>query len=121
MKALFDTNILIDYLNGIAPAAEELRWYEEKAISIISYIEVLVGAESGDEEDTLRSFLEAFHLVALDHEVANRAVVLRRDFRLKLPDAVVYASAQREGCLLVTRNTKDFNPSWPDVREPYKI
>lgn len=44
MKALFDTNILIDYLNGIAAAKKELDLYESRAISIVTWMEVMSGA-----------------------------------------------------------------------------
>ncbi len=44
MKAVFDTNILIDYLNGFKQAKKELSLYEEKLISVITRIEVMTGA-----------------------------------------------------------------------------
>ena len=44
VKALFDTNILVDYLNAVPKARTELQRYPEKAISIISWMEVMVGA-----------------------------------------------------------------------------
>ncbi len=44
VKALFDTNILIDYLNGIPQAREEVALYDDSAISIISWMEVMAGA-----------------------------------------------------------------------------
>ncbi|MEF0942844.1 PIN domain-containing protein [Rhizobium sp. BR 362] len=45
VKALFDTNVLIDYLNAVPQARDELTRYGEKAISIITWMEVLVGAK----------------------------------------------------------------------------
>ena len=44
VKALFDTNILVDYLNAVPQARTELQRYTEKAISIITWMEVMVGA-----------------------------------------------------------------------------
>ena len=46
VKALFDTNILIDALKGIKQARAELERYDQAAISIITWMEVMVGAES---------------------------------------------------------------------------
>ena len=40
MKAVFDTNILIDYLNGIHSARQELLRFDSKAISLITYMDV---------------------------------------------------------------------------------
>ncbi len=121
MKAVFDTNILIDYLNGIPQAADELALYTDKVISIITYIEVLVGSSNAEEEQLLRKFLSAFQVKALSGAVADLSVQLRKAHALKVPDAIVYATARDEGCLLVSRNTKDFKAEWPDVREPYRV
>ena len=43
MKALFDTNILIDYLNGRDEAQRELAAYRQRLISIVTWMEVLAG------------------------------------------------------------------------------
>jgi hypothetical protein len=40
---------------------------------------------------------------------------------MKLPDAIIWASAQANAMLLVTRNTKDFPATDPGVRVPYRI
>ncbi|MCO6048405.1 type II toxin-antitoxin system VapC family toxin [Mesorhizobium sp. RP14(2022)] len=118
--ALFDTNILIDHLNGIPQARLELGRYDAPAISIVSWMEVMVGA-TPDLADPTRRFLEGFKLIALDSTIAERAVALRRAYRIKLPDAIVWASAQTSGFLLVTRNIKDFPPTDPGIREPYTL
>jgi predicted nucleic acid-binding protein len=118
VKALFDTNILIDYLNAIPEAREELNRYTDRAISIITWMEVMAGAEGRLEAPT-RSFLDGFETIGLDARIAEKAVALRRERRIKLPDAVIWASAQVNGMLLVTRNTKDFPAGDPGVRAPY--
>jgi predicted nucleic acid-binding protein len=120
VKALFDINILIDYLNAVPEARTELQRYTEKAISIITWMEVMVGADGGLEAPT-RQFLRSFDLVAVDPEIAERAVGLRRGHRIKLPDAVIFATAQSRGMVLVTRNTRDFPSDDPGVRVPYKL
>ena len=118
--ALFDTNILIDYLQGIAAAKTEYDRYDDRAISVITFMEVLVGAPASAEAGT-RAFLNSFVLVALDNIVAERAIATRKQHRVKLPDAVVWASAHVQGRLLVTRNTKDYPVADPSIRVPYKI
>jgi hypothetical protein len=120
VRALFDTNILIDYLNAVPQARTELHRYTEKAVSIITWMEVMVGA-SGDVEAATRSFLNAFDIITLDGEIAERAVKLRRSHNIKLPDAIIWATAQVRAMLLVTRNTKDFTTGDPGIRTPYKL
>jgi predicted nucleic acid-binding protein len=100
MNALFDTNILIDYLNGQEPAQRELGRYPRRLISVVTWMELLVGGHNDAETDVLEMFM-------------------RRTHRLRLPDAIIWASARANSALLVTRNTKVFPATEPDVRRPY--
>ena len=120
LRALFDTNILIDYLNGIDAAKAELARYGRPAISVISWIEVLAGTRPAVEAGT-RRFLATFERIELSGEIADLTVLLRRKSRLRIPDAIILATARVEGLVLVTRNTKDFSADEPGVRIPYKI
>ena len=120
MKALFDTNILIDYLQGIAQARAELALYQDKAISIITWMEVQIGCEP-HEQALVDDFLLGFTLLPIDQPVSVRAVALRKQTRIKLPDAIIWATAQLENRLLVTRNSKDFLVTNPGVRIPYAL
>ena len=68
-----------------------------------------------------RSFLSGFRLVPNDEGVSEPAIAIRRDHRIRLPDAIIWASARRIEGLLVTRNTRDFQADEPGVRVPYPI
>jgi predicted nucleic acid-binding protein len=120
VKALLDTNILIDFLRGLPAARDELNRYADKAISIVTWMEVMAGVPVHAERGT-REFLDGFVLVDLDAKVAERAVKLRREHRLKLPDAIVWASAQVQAMLLVTRDIKGSPAGDPGVRMPYRV
>ena len=120
VSALFDTNILIDYLNGIEEAKTELDRYSDKAISLVTWMEVMVGA-TPETEGIIRGFLSGFANLPIDEQVAAVAVTLRKQHKIKLPDAIVCATAQVKKCLFVTRNTKDFSPDEPGIRIPYHI
>jgi predicted nucleic acid-binding protein len=121
VKAVFDTNILVDYLNGVGAAKDELARYSTRLISVITFIEVMVGCKDAEEEKTVRGFLAALDVLDVSAEIAEEAVSLRQRFRLKIPDAIVYATARTQGCILVSRNTKELKQDWPDVRIPYRI
>ena len=108
MNAVVDTNILIDYLNGSSKAKHELEAFETVYISLVSWMEVLVGAAEGDEESEIREFLRRFRIHPVDEGVAERAVDIRRKNNIRLPDSIIWATAQQLGILLVTRNTRDF-------------
>jgi predicted nucleic acid-binding protein len=118
---VFDTNILIDYLNGFQEAARELARYPVAAISTVTWIEVMVGAEGEHEEKAIRSFLGQFQQVPVDQAVAEKALLLRRKHRIRLPDAIIWGTARSTGTLLITRNTNDFPEEEPDIRVPYRV
>ncbi len=124
MKALFDSNILIDYLNGFPQAKKEIERYSNKLISTITWMEVLVGV-SKDDELVVRRFLSQFQQISVTPEVSEKAVDIRRESLrksgIRLPDAIIQASAETENALLITRNTKDFSEDNPAVRIPYKL
>ena len=120
VKALFDTNILIDYLNGIDAAATELQRYRDRAISLITWMEVMVGTTE-EEIPAVKGLLSQFELVPISLDIASAAVPLRQILGLNLPDAIILASAQVGNRLLVTRDTKDFPPGFAGVRIPYLV
>lgn len=121
MKAVIDTNILVDYLQGIAQAKEELAHYEGPIISLVTWMEIMIGAGTPEEERQLRSFLTHFEVHPITAVIAERAVVIRRGSRLRLPDAIIWATAQESSLILVTRNTRDFPVNHPGIRVPYQI
>lgn len=94
MNAVFDTHIVIDALNGLAQANVEYDRYERVFISRITWMEILIGATGDDAE--LRDFLEShFEIVPIDVAVSESAVQLRRKYRMKLPDAIIWATAKQ--------------------------
>ena len=121
MRAVFDTNILVDLVNGVPAARHELRGYENPSASIVTWIELMVGARAVDDEQSARRLIRFFDIRPLTEEVANRAVRIRAETRIKLPDAIIWATAQAMQCLLVTRNTRDFPVDDPGIRVPYTL
>jgi len=121
LSDLFDTNILIDHLNGIRKATREIKGSADPAISVITWIEVLTGAATPEEEAVLRAFLTNFECLPVTSALAERAAENRRVRRIKLPDAIILATAETAGRELVTRNVKDFPAVTAGVRVPYQI
>ncbi|MDQ3170348.1 MAG: type II toxin-antitoxin system VapC family toxin [Acidobacteriota bacterium] len=121
MKALFDTNILVDYLNGITAAKTEIDRHGDRLISIVTWMEVLAGAHDDAEEDVIELFLRDFRIVDVSRRIAREALTIRRARRTRLPDAIIWATARIESALLVTRNTKDFPETDPGIRIPYTL
>jgi predicted nucleic acid-binding protein len=120
MRALFDTNVVIDLLAGYPPALTEAALYQDVAISRITWMEVLVGAPDAPTQTIWESFLSQFEMVELDESISRAAIQLRQQYRVKLPDALIWASALQFGANLVTRNTRDFKPGTQGIRIPYQ-
>ena len=91
-KLLADTNILIYFLEG-NPQYEILA-DEVSAISVISEIEMLGHTGiSTDQAKIIREFLDSFEIFELTPGIKEIAISLKQRQRLKLPDAVIAATA----------------------------
>jgi len=120
-ESSYDSNILIDALNGLDVAHAESAGSSSRWISRVSWIEVMVRATDRNRAD-LEHFLSGFVIDELDDRTSRRAAELRRDTpRLKPPDAIILASAQVNFRTLVTRNTRDFSADLPGIRVPYTL
>jgi predicted nucleic acid-binding protein len=120
-ERFFDTNIVIDMLHNRPVAWAELRSVKRAWISRMTWIEVMSGVPDDATTET-EEFLRLFAMSEIDEEIARRAAALRHQRRsLKSPDAIILASAQVSGRILVTRNTKDFPAEMPGIRVPYTL
>lgn len=102
-----DSTLLIDALNGVDQARAQIKAHRERAVSIVTWIEVMAGSRSR-EERALMDFLGTFQLIDLHARIAAETVQVRRTTRLKLPDAILLATAHVEQRVLLTRNTRNF-------------
>lgn len=105
---LLDTNALIYFLEGRRSIADLVVLAGTVFYSPISEIEVLAAPHlSAEEVATIRSFLSSCSRVELDQTVTDLTIDLRRRLRLKVPDAIIAASAMSRGVPLATAD-KDF-------------
>ncbi len=116
----FDTNILADWLNDMPGAIAELGRYARPRISRIVWTEILAG-EPLEQRDVVRDLISPFDVVEIDARIALAAADIRHRSRMKLMDAYVLATAQVNGAILITRNTKDFPANLPGIRVPYTL
>lgn len=116
----FDTNIVIDWLFDREPAVQELARYRKHRISRIVWTEVLAG-EPLHQRPRLQQLMNPFEVVEIDARVAAAAADIRHRSRMKLLDAFILATAQVNGAILITRNTKDFPANMPGIRMPYTL
>lgn len=125
-RHLLDSNILIDYLNGIEAAADLIESLPRPIlISAITRVEILSGARSYEEEKEMIAFMGQFETVPLNDLIILMAGRARRGQagltkKLKTPDAIIHASARERDAILYTRNSKDF-PAGERVVHPYTV
>ena len=118
MSVLLDSNILIDHLRDVPAATETIRRHRHVSVSVISRIEVLAGPAAQVED--ARLLLSTMQVLPLTEAVADKAVEMRRELRLRLPDAVILATAKVHRLTLVTRDQRDFG-GLVDVDVPYRL
>ncbi len=102
-RILVDSDVLVDHLRGyrrFAPGADDIH------VSAITRAELFSG--SGSEERRIRRLLEPMTDIAVDAAIAERAGRLRRGTALRLPDALIAATALQHRLTLVTRNVRHF-------------
>ena len=122
---LFDTNIFIDMLNGIHAATVELNAYDHPAISTITYMELRAGQiVRPHEAPILDAVLNEFSALPIDLRVTELAIEIRGASlvtgpKVKLPDAIIAATAAAYNLPIVTRNPRDFAWSGIQVHVPY--
>lgn len=122
---LFDTNIFIDMFNGVHQATIELGSYDSPAISFITYMELRCGEYLRPHEkpvlDALLAEFKVFpmtpHIMETAIEIRGRSLVAKPG--VKLPDAIIGATARAHSIPLVTRNAKDFVSADITVHIPY--
>lgn len=114
MNYLWDTNTAIYYLQQqFSPVAEkfidELVASNQPVISAITEIELLCW-KTATEKDValLRNFINDVLVIELEQDIKMKTVELRKAHTIKLPDAIIAATALVYNLVLITRNTTDF-------------
>ncbi len=99
---LVDTDLFIDHLRG----ARELKTGKHRlAYSVVTRAELFAGTTA---TDSVVRLLGPFRELSVDRAVAERAGRIRRDTGIRLPDALIAATALGNGLSLATRDRSDF-------------
>lgn len=101
MKVL-DTNVLIYHVKGLL--AQSLTG-SEYVVSIVTEIEVLSHPKLGSKAEAAFRTLLAGRVVPIDDEIKERAIQLRRKANLRVPDAIIAATAAVTDLELLTHDS----------------
>jgi predicted nucleic acid-binding protein len=107
-KLFVDTNILLYFLNGNQDIIEILS-EKDLVVSFISELELLSFPKiTKDSKSTIKNFLKNCTVVELNPTIKTYAMKCRRKWNLKLPDAIIVATAMYYKLPLITAD-KDFS------------
>jgi predicted nucleic acid-binding protein len=119
MTAVFDTALVIDYLRGIKRALEAFGQFPDRAITVVSWVEIMREAPSRLELQT-REFLRGFERLAINEAIADRALALMQQHdRLSIQQALAWATAQINNAVYVTVDFPRLTAPDPTVYVPY--
>lgn len=130
--ALFDSNIVIDALNGYTQAIEEISYFSDIAISAVAWVEVMARPLAGSacsapnrvSAELAQAFLADFTVIHSNDAIMVEAARIRAHSlvyppKIRLPDVIILATANVTGRLLITRNKQDFRGV--NIRLPYEL
>jgi predicted nucleic acid-binding protein len=125
-QCLIDTNIVSDYLSGSLPDSSSI--FMNSAIdavpilSVITQIKLLWWKTLIVTEQHVRNFIGDCTILDIDSNVIDQCVMLRKGKKIKLPDALIAATASANGYTIITKNDKDFlGIKDLKVINPYKL
>jgi toxin FitB len=122
-KYLIDTNCLIDAQMG-AMSAKSIAFLKDIinvdfTVSFVSYIEFL-----GYKNVTKASedFIALANVIEVDKAIIDACIAIRKQHNIKLPDAIIAATALPYNLTILTRNTNDFkNITGLKVVNPWEL
>lgn len=101
---LLDTNVVLYFLGGrLANPLPSGQYF----VSVITEIELLSYPNLSPDEDTqIRDFLNKITVVGIESNIKELAIALRQQYRLRLPDAIIAATAQSLNATLFTNDVR---------------
>ncbi len=111
---IFDTDVLIWFFRGDPRAAELIESCAERAVSVVSLLELYQGARSRNEMRVLARFFphQQFRMLPVTESISHSAVTLMEEHALghglQTADALIAATARETGSVLATGNVRHF-------------
>ena len=111
---LIDTNVAIYYF-GLALPKESEKYIDQILvgkyfISVINRIELLGFKEiNKNESEAINSFIANSTIFDLEEDIIIETIKIRKNYAIKLPDAIIAATCLVNNCSLISNNIKDFD------------
>lgn len=110
-KSILDSNLIIFFSKGKIDLTKLRSEYDKFYVSIITYIEVYAYEFTVQtEKDLIDEFFDSVEIVEINREIADQAIAYRKNKtkKIKLPDAIILASAKYANADLLTDDWDDF-------------
>ncbi len=114
VKYLWDTNTAIYYLQQQFPAeaeklVDDLLKESQPCISAITEIELLCwNTPTQKDTEVINNFINDAIVIELERAIKLKTADIRKRHKIKLPDAIIAATAVINDYTLLTHNTRDF-------------
>ena len=107
---LIDTNIIIYLAQKKLKINDFAQEGDNLCISSITYMEALgFPFQDQQEEISITMLCDIFKRISLTEEIEKQTILIRKMHKIKLPDAIIAATAMTHHLTLVTFNISDFN------------
>jgi len=108
-RYLIDTNTIIEYLENKLPhTGSAVLDNRDIQISVISRMELLAWRKATETQLNVLNGFNSSYVFGLTEETILKTIEIRRNYAVKLPDAIIAGTAIANNCILVTRNIEDF-------------
>lgn len=114
MIQLLDTNIILYFLAGkLLKILPDKEYYT----SVIVEMEILsYPLMNKNSEKKAKEFLSSLKIIELTEEIKEIAIKLRREFNIKLPDAIIIATAKSLNAELLTNDSR-LTKAYPHIKQ----
>lgn len=104
---ILDSNIIIYLSKSLIDIDRVFKSDEIYAVSVISYMEVLgYDFKTQEEEEFIKKLFSYLNIIYLDDKIANETIKLKKLYKIKLPDAIICASAIVNNAKLITNDKR---------------
>jgi len=109
INVVLDSDVLINYSKGLVNLELYFDEYEKVYISAITYLEIF-GFEFSNkrEEKLLTDISKKVVIVNINENIIKKVIDIRKKFKVKLPDAIIFATATFLNADLISFNDADF-------------
>lgn len=110
-KSVLDSNVIILAFKQQVDTEKLLSLYDNFSVSIVTYMEVYAyDFQNQDEKDLIDELFANLNVIEVNQAIADQAIIYRKNNskKIKLPDAIILATARHLDAVLLTEDWKDF-------------